>query len=315
MKSKEVKEIKGYKGFDRNLQCRGFQYEVGKTYTKNGRIKICKNGFHFCKELYEVNKFYPLTESRVCEVVGSGVIVHGKDKIVAEKIEILRELSKEEVLNITNIGIKNKGLFNTGNRNSGWRNTGNGNTGSFNTGNSNFGWDNTGSSNFGWRNTGDLNFGKYNTGDRNSGEYNAGNSNYGCRNTGNGNTGWYNTGDFNKTSYCVGAFNTISPKITVFNKKISKMLYERFKNHSGFYVLKNFYISHYSIRRKGKRRQKESYSYKESWAIFWSTLSLRQRYFVYQLPFLDKKVFFEITGIKLHEGICEKKRTRNEGER
>lgn len=43
--------MKGYKGFDKNLQCRGFQYEVGKTYELGDKkLEMCSNGFHFCKK-------------------------------------------------------------------------------------------------------------------------------------------------------------------------------------------------------------------------------------------------------------------------
>ena len=38
--------MKGYKGFDKDLSCRGFQYEIGKTYECEGKITLCENGFH-----------------------------------------------------------------------------------------------------------------------------------------------------------------------------------------------------------------------------------------------------------------------------
>ena len=50
--------IKGFKGFNKNLKCKGFQYEIGKTYTQNGTIKCCKNGFHFCDNPLAVFKYY-----------------------------------------------------------------------------------------------------------------------------------------------------------------------------------------------------------------------------------------------------------------
>lgn len=43
------KVIKSYKAFDKNMQCRGFQYEVGKEYEIDGEIKCCDRGFHACK--------------------------------------------------------------------------------------------------------------------------------------------------------------------------------------------------------------------------------------------------------------------------
>lgn len=48
------KVIKSYKGFDKNMQCRGFQYEVGKEYEMDGEIKCCNRGFHACKYPLEV---------------------------------------------------------------------------------------------------------------------------------------------------------------------------------------------------------------------------------------------------------------------
>ena len=43
------KIIHAYKGFDKDLKCRGFQYEVGKTYEQKGKIECCMNGFHACE--------------------------------------------------------------------------------------------------------------------------------------------------------------------------------------------------------------------------------------------------------------------------
>ncbi len=36
-----MKRIIAYKGFDKNLRCKDFQYEVGKTYHHTGEIKMC----------------------------------------------------------------------------------------------------------------------------------------------------------------------------------------------------------------------------------------------------------------------------------
>jgi hypothetical protein len=40
--------VASIKGFDQKLQCQGFQFEIGKTYTVTGNIKACKKGFHAC---------------------------------------------------------------------------------------------------------------------------------------------------------------------------------------------------------------------------------------------------------------------------
>ena len=68
------KVIKSYKAFDKNMQCRGFQYEVGKEYEMDGEIKCCDRGFHACKSPMEVLDHYDMLSSRFAEVEQSGKI-------------------------------------------------------------------------------------------------------------------------------------------------------------------------------------------------------------------------------------------------
>ena len=131
----------GYKAFDENLQCRGFQFEVGKTY-ETGRTKedlrLCSDTvFHFCRELNRIENVsnYYISKSRVCEVIAEGDVVTDGDKYGTNKLTILREIPREELneYNSCNSGNRNSGNWNSGNRNSGNWNSGNCNSGFFNT--------------------------------------------------------------------------------------------------------------------------------------------------------------------------------------
>ena len=68
--SKKDNIIRGFKGFDKDLKCRGFQYEVGKDYKQEGKAKCCENGFHFCENPFDVLRYYSPSDSRYCEVEG-----------------------------------------------------------------------------------------------------------------------------------------------------------------------------------------------------------------------------------------------------
>ena len=67
-----MEKIKGYKGFDKNMKCRNFQYEIGKDYQHDGKISCCNSGFHFCTNPFDVLAYYAPSSSRFCEVEGSG---------------------------------------------------------------------------------------------------------------------------------------------------------------------------------------------------------------------------------------------------
>jgi len=91
----------GYKGFDRNFQCRGFQYEVGKTFTFDGKIKVCKRGFHFQTDPVSVLNFYPPIGSRFALVEATGNIDEyfwTPSVKCTDKLTIIKELSLEELI-------------------------------------------------------------------------------------------------------------------------------------------------------------------------------------------------------------------------
>ena len=59
--------MKAFKGFDKDLKCLGFQYEIGKTY-EEPKAELCKCGFHACENLMDVLKYYKPSDSRYCVV-------------------------------------------------------------------------------------------------------------------------------------------------------------------------------------------------------------------------------------------------------
>ena len=92
--------MRGYKGFNKDLKCRGMQYEVGKTNHQDGEIITCKNGLHFCTNMTNVFNYYDIDEgSRYCEVEAFGEIDFSRDdkKFAAGYIRVIRELSKVEI--------------------------------------------------------------------------------------------------------------------------------------------------------------------------------------------------------------------------
>ena len=96
------KVIKSYKGFDKNMQCRGFQYEVGKEYNMDGEIKCCNRGFHACKSPMEVWYYYDMLGSRYAEVEQSGKIDEEENstKVCSSRIKIKAELKLADIINI-----------------------------------------------------------------------------------------------------------------------------------------------------------------------------------------------------------------------
>ena len=141
--------VKGFKGFNQDLTCREFQYEIGKTYEYNGEIELCSSGFHFCRKLQNVHDFYDLKQSRICEIEADEKIEDDGIKSVCSRISIIRELSREEIAAAVNTGKDNTGLFNSGDHNSGYGNSGYGNSGNHNSGDHNSGDHNSGDHNSG----------------------------------------------------------------------------------------------------------------------------------------------------------------------
>jgi hypothetical protein len=95
-----AEKITAYKAFNADLTCRGFQYEVGKTYTHNGPAEICVSGFHACVHPLDVLNYYPAAGSRFA-LVEMLDVTGGKDgdtKICGTEITIKAEIHIHEMV-------------------------------------------------------------------------------------------------------------------------------------------------------------------------------------------------------------------------
>lgn len=134
------------KGFDKNLCCRGMQFEVGKVYdtgAKDDEIRLCSNTvYHYCDNIMQVHEHYscnPEQQNRFCEIEVLGAEVTDGEKCGSNKIKIVREIVGDELKTLIGQINGNTGLFNSGNCNSGNCNSGNRNSGDYNSGNWNSG--------------------------------------------------------------------------------------------------------------------------------------------------------------------------------
>ena len=281
--------MKGFKVFNSDWTCRGFQFEVGKTFTEDVTPVCCDRGFHFCTKAADCFKYYDFNpDNKVAEVEALGDIDTNNDdsKCSTNKIHIIREITWQEVLDLVNLGKACTGLCNSGNCNSGDCNSGN-------------------------RNSGDWNSGNCNSGNWNSGDWNSGNCNSGDWNSGNCNSGDCNSGDWNKTCFSNGCFNTESPKIFLFNKP-SDWTYQDWLNSDARYILMDCpsnvlsWIWEDDMTDEEKEQHPEysvtggflKHIEKETGRqMWWDGLSDRKKDIVMQLPNFDKDIFKEITGI------------------
>ena len=84
--------MKMYKGFDKNMKCRGFQYEIGGTY-ETDEAKICELGFHACENPLDVLQYYAPANSRFCLVdLDANGDTSNDSKRVGRKIHIEEEI-------------------------------------------------------------------------------------------------------------------------------------------------------------------------------------------------------------------------------
>lgn len=281
--------MKGYKVFNSDWTCRGYQYEVGKTYEIAESPKCCKVGFHFCEKLADCFNYYLFDpNNKVAEIEAIGEI-HFDDtnsKCCTNKIVILKELTWAEVLDMCNTGKGNSGYRNSGNRNSGKSNSGHRNSGSWNSGDRNSGYYNSGS----W------NSGNYNSGHHNSGHYNSGH---------------YNSGDHN-SGYC----NTNSPKVRMFNHETEFDFNDESIDRFNEILLDCPQSYEYSdFISKNKMSEEEIMEHPECETIggyiktiiveadkqkWWDEdVSDDDKEFIKSLPYFDADIFYECVGVRV----------------
>ena len=288
------------KGFDKDLRCRGMQFEVGKEYSTgvaDADISLCTNTvFHFCDSLRKVHTHYsiiPEEDNRFCAIEVLGALVSDDTKCGSNRIRIVREILGDELNIMRGLTDGNTGVFNSGNRNSGI----------FNSGDCNSGDCNSGSRNSGNWNSGSRNSGDWNSGSRNSGDWNSGRGNSGSRNSGNWNSGDWNSGNCNSGFFC-----TNSPKLRLFNKETDFTMEEFMKTEwyavltSGEFNLTKWRA--YTDEEKAQDERKRliggeliTIPYKEACANWWASLSEKDKAIIKTIPNFDANIFAEITGI------------------
>ena len=127
------------KGMDKDMKCRGFQFEIGQEYKINtdNPLQLCTDTvFHYCKNMKDVNDFYGCNiDNRFFEIEVLGEEIGDGKKYGSNHIKILREIKGDELDTLLNKKNGNAGIFNSGYKNSGYKNSGDWNSGNCNSGN------------------------------------------------------------------------------------------------------------------------------------------------------------------------------------
>ena len=274
------------KGFDEDLKCRGYQFEIGKTYEiklpdgyELTKEDLCSDKvFHYCDSLRKVHGYYsvnPSDHNRFCEVEVLCKEVTDGEKCGSNKIKIIREIVGEELNILKGLTDENTGFFNSGSCNSG-----------------------------------DYNSGDCNSGNGNSGDRNSGNFNSGYCNSGNFNSGTRNSGDFNSCDYSSGLFCTQDPKVKIFDIETDMTMKEVMQT-DWYRMLFKYSVDltkwiEYTDEEKQSDKDKDliggylkTYTYKEACKNWWDKYTDEERAVIMSMPNFDKEKFKQITGIEV----------------
>ena len=289
------------KGFDEDLKCRGYQFEIGKTYEiklpdgyELTKEDLCSDKvFHYCNSLRKVHGYYsvePEENNRFCEIEVLGREVTDGDKCGSNKIKIIREIAEKELDVLRGLINGNTGFFNSGDHNSGNYNSGGRNSRDCNSGNRNSGY--------------------YNSGSCNSGYYNSGSYNSGYYNSGNCNSGDHNSGYFNSCDYSSGLFCTQDPKVKIFDIETGMTMKEVVRT-DWYRMLFKYSINltkwiEYIDEEKQFDKDKDliggylnTYTYKEACKNWWNKYTDKEKAVIMSMPNFDKDKFKQITGIEV----------------
>ena len=272
--------MRGYKAFLSDMTTRhgdNTVYEVGKTYTVEGEVRICENGYHFCKKCVDVYDYYS-KPCRICEVSVTGAVQTQGNKSVGRRLKILRELTADEISSLCNSGNCNSGNCNSGNWNSGNWNSGNWNSGDWNSGN--------------------CNSGDWNSGNCNSGNWNSGNCNSGNWNSGNCNSG-----------YC----NTTEPTVRLFDHQ-TDITFSDFRQSRAYDLLCSIpsdcltwkYSEYMTDDEKAEHPEHETtggflYLEKADRQAWWESLSDDSKAAITSMPYFDADKFYMCTNIRVEK--------------
>ena len=269
----ETGVVRGFKVFNPDWTCRDKQYTCPGAFEEDVTPSVCDRGMHFCKKAADCFNYYSFNpENKVAEVIALAErTVEDGDKCATNYLEIVREISWQEVLEIVNTGKGCTGLCNSGD----------------------------------W-NSGDWNSGDCNSGNRNSGDCNSGN-----RNSGNRNSGDWNSGDWNKCSFSNGCFNTVEPKIYLFNKPSDWTYRDWLNSDARYLlnqipgdVLEYVWFEDMTDEEKAAHPEaKTTGGYlkqldnSECGSIWWRGLNDYEKTIIKAIPNFDKEIFKEITGV------------------
>ena len=107
-------KMKTYKGFNKDMTCRDFQYEEGKEYEATGEIKCCNNGFHACEDPLDCFNYYAPGKSVYHEVEQSGELSRNNDgdsKVASSKIKIGAKIDIAKIVSLHFDFVKSRTTF------------------------------------------------------------------------------------------------------------------------------------------------------------------------------------------------------------